>query len=364
MGMQQNLIEQLEEALVHKEIGRRAETLRRVTDLFVSGSGRFTVEQIELFDDVLSRLAEEIELSARAAFGARLAPLSDAPPRVLRGLALDDAIEVAGPILSLSERLDDATLVETARIKSQNHLLAIARRKVLAESVTDVLVDRGNREVVHTAAENAGARFSEVGYSALVEKAGRDGDLALTMWMRPEIPRQSLLTIFAQASESLRARFEAADPTKAGVLTDMLAQASNQIQTASREASPVYVTARSHILSLQRAGKLNEEQLANFARSGKFDEAAITLSIIGDLPIGVVERAITSERMEQILVLAKSLDLDWQTVEAILQLQVRTNGSASYEPDECRATFERLQSDMAKKAVQFLRLRERAAGCH
>ncbi|MGD0024040.1 MAG: hypothetical protein ABSC37_05325, partial [Xanthobacteraceae bacterium] len=76
-------------------------------------------EQIALFDDVMGRLVDEIESSARATFGHVLATLPDAPPKVVRRLALDDAIDVAGPILSRSGRVDDTTLVEGARTKSQ-----------------------------------------------------------------------------------------------------------------------------------------------------------------------------------------------------------------------------------------------------
>ena len=47
--------------------------LHRVTDLFVLGSGKFTDDQIDLFDEVMSQLVENIELAARAAFGSRLA---------------------------------------------------------------------------------------------------------------------------------------------------------------------------------------------------------------------------------------------------------------------------------------------------
>jgi uncharacterized protein (DUF2336 family) len=360
MTAQGNLIDQLEEALAHSDIGRRAETLRRVTDLFVSGSGRLSGEQIALFDDVMSRLVDQIEVSARATFGQRLARLPDAPLRVMRGLALDDAIEVAGPVLAHSERLDDPILVESARTKSQDHLLAISRRKVLAEPVTDVLVERGNREVAVSTAGNQGARFSEFGYSTLVQRARRDGGLALSVWSRSEIPRQHLLALFAQASESLRAQLEAADPAKAGILRDVVARASDRIQTETRERSAVYGTARSHVLSLHQSGRLDEMQLAFFARSGKFDETSIALSILADLPIGLVERAITNKRTEQVLVLAKATALGWETTKEILLLQAGTGGSSTLELDQCCATFARLQPDTAKKAIHFYRLRERA----
>ena len=360
MTPQENLIDQLEDALARSDIGRRAETLRRVTDLFVSGSGKFSGEQIALFDDVMSRLLEQIEVSARAAFGKRLAMIPDAPLRVIRGLALDDEIEVAGPVLAHSERLDDPILVESARTKSQDHLLAISRRKTLAEPVTDVLVERGNREVAVSTAGNMGARFSDFGYSTLVQRAQSDGGLALSVWSRPEIPRQHLLALFAQASESVRAKLEAADPTKAGVLRDVVAQASDRIQTETRERSALYGTARAHVLSLHQSGRLDETQLADFARGGKFDETPIALSILANLPIGLVERAITNQRTEQVLVLAKATGLGWETTKEILLLQAGTSGSSTLEIDQCCASFARLQPDTAKKAIHFYRLRERA----
>ncbi len=360
MNAQTNLIDQLKDALDNTDYGRRAEMLRRVTDLFVAGSGNFVGEQISLFDEVMSRLVEELEVSARMAFGERLAKIPDAPPRVIRGLALDDAIEVAGPVLSHSERLDDGTLVEGARTKSQNHLLAISRRKVLAEPVTDVLVERGDRTVAVSVAENTGARFSDFGYSTLVERAHGDGGLALTVWVRPEIPRQHMLALFEQASKSVRLQFEAADPAKAGLLRNVIAQASDRIQTEMRERSLAHAEARALVFSLQRAGKLDEAQLADFARTGGFEETAVALSIMADLPVGLIERALTSRRTEQILVIAKAIDLQWQTAKAILLLQAGTKGSSTSELDQCCETFARLQLDTAKKVIHFYRLRERA----
>lgn len=361
MDARQNLIDQLEDALTRADIAQRAETLRRVTDLFVSGSGMSSGEQIALFDDVMSRLVAEVEVSARAAFGHRLAAIPDAPLGVLRGLALDDAVEVAGPVLSHSERLDDGTLIETANTRSQDHLLAISRRKAIAESVTDVLVTRGNRAVAVNTAENLGARFSDLGYSTLVRRADGDDGLAIAVWVRPEIPRQHLLQLFAQASHAVRLKLEAADPAKTGVMRDVVARASDQIQAEIRDGSAAYTAARRHVLTLHQSGMLAEEQLVEFARAGRFDEATIALSLMADLPIGVVERAVSNRRTEQLLVIAKAIGLSWEATKEILLLQAGTKGSSTHELDQCCATFARLQPDTAKKAIQFYRLRERAA---
>src|SRR5271169_4800882 len=180
-----SLLDELEAAVANRDIGSRAEMLRRVTDLFVSGSDRFDGAQRALFDDIMGRLIEEIDRSARAAFGARLASIANAPTAVSRVLALDDSIDVAGPLLAHSDQLDDDTLIAGAKTKSQDHLLAISQRKLLSEGVTDVLVERGDQQVVVSTAANSGARFSEFGYTRLITRAGADDELALTVWSRP-----------------------------------------------------------------------------------------------------------------------------------------------------------------------------------
>src|SRR5437879_5985380 len=104
MTTQQTIIHELEQALAHGTSERRVETLRNITDLFVLGAGRYAADQIALFDDVFGRLVAEIEMSARGVLSRRLAPLPAAPANIIRMLAFDDEIEVAGPVLTNSVR--------------------------------------------------------------------------------------------------------------------------------------------------------------------------------------------------------------------------------------------------------------------
>ena len=360
MTSHQNLVDELESVIAGKRIGQRAALLRRVTDLFVLSSGKLSNEHIALFDDVMSQLVDEIETSARVTFGLVLATIPDAPPRVTRRLALDDAIDVAGPILSHSGQVDDATLVEGAKTKSQAHLLAISRRRILAESVTDILVERGNQVVVSSTAGNLGAAFSEFGYSTLVQRCSNDEDLAVCIWSRPEIPRQHLLKLFADATESVKLKLTSKDPRKTSLILDIVAQASKQIQTRTREQSRSYAAAESYVQSLHGSGGLGEAQVAEFARSGKFEETAVALSIICNLPIGLVERAFVDEQSEQIIVLAKAAGLSWETAKAILLLQAGTTNGSTHKFDHCLETFLRLRVETAKKAIQFYRLRKQS----
>src|SRR5271154_4828763 len=212
----ENLLDELQTTLAHGTVARRVETLRRVTDLFINGAVDYSTDQIDLFDDVFQCLMHHIETSAKALLANRLAPIDCAPPLTIRALALDDLIEVAAPVLSRSERLDDAALIEAARSKSQAHLMAISTRRVLSGAVTDVLVQRGNDDVVHSTVNNPGAEFSERGFARLVNRAEGDDNLATCLGLRPTLPRHLYLKLLAKASETVRERLETANPKQAG----------------------------------------------------------------------------------------------------------------------------------------------------
>lgn len=363
MSGQGSLINQLEGALATKGLSKRAEMLGQITDLFMHGSGNFSIDQINLFDDVMSKLVEQIEQTARAAFGSRLAKCSDAPGKVIRLLAFDDAIEVAAPVLKHSTRLGDAALVENARTKSQAHLLAISERATLAEAVTDVLVSRGDDLVVASTARNRGAIFSFSGFSMLADRSRDDGDLALCVWSRADIPRQQLIKLFGQATEIVRRKLEAADPQRAALIRTAVAAASDEIQATTRAGSNEHATAMAHVQALHARGQLNEAKLSEFAHREDFDRTAIALSIMSDLPIGLVERAIVQDDGEQILVIGKAIDLSWEATKAVLLLKPGQREVTNESLNRHFASYFRLKTKTAQAALQFYRLKQRS-GTH
>lgn len=358
--MQTSLIDELEETIGRYDLGRRADVLRRVTDLFVTGSGKFSEEQLHVFDDVMGRLLDEVEASGRAAFGSRLSAMPNIPKGVIRKLALDDEISVAGPILSSCDHVDDATLVKGAKIKSQDHLLAISRRRVLPHEVTDVLVDRGNAEVALRTAENPGAQFSDYGYSNLVTRSQREDDLAICIWLRPDIPRQYILKLFSEASQTLRAKLEDSDRRKAESLYRMIARAADHIQAKTRHSSAPFAAAKERVETLYAEGKLDAKCLAEFATAGDFDEVIVSLSFMCDLPIGAIERTMTQHDCDHLLVIAKAIGLSWETTSSLLILQLTPDSVSKSELERNSAKFRKLQSSTAKKAIEFYRLRHAA----
>ncbi len=360
MAKPQTLIEELENSIAHKSIAKRADVLRRIAGLFASGAGHFSPDEIALFDEVMSRLIDQIDIIARAELGEKFLALASPPPKSLRKLALDDSIQVAGTLLAECDQLDDNTLVEGVKTRSQDHLLAISLRRSLSEVVTDELVERGDRRVALSTASNPGAKFSHTGYVRLVERSEQDGDLAYQIWCRPDVPRGHLLTLLALASDTVRQQLVAADPHKSELLQQMVISASEKIQQSSREQSAEFKAAASYVRHLHATSELTESKLCSFAGEGKFDETAIALALLCDVHIGIVERAIIHGQGDQLIILAKSLGLEWKTARAILLLGAALNEGTKCNIARAAANFEKLRRETACKALQFYRLKEKS----
>ena len=176
MSKVKSFLRDLDDAVLRGTAESRARALWHATDLLIAG--RYSDDEIWTFGEVIGRLADEIEVAARAQLARRLAGFARAPVNIIHKLAFDEEIEVAGPILRESERLEAYALVANICIKSQSHLLAISKRNSLEEAVTDVLVTRGDQEVVKSVATNNGARFSEFGFLHMIQRAEGDSILA------------------------------------------------------------------------------------------------------------------------------------------------------------------------------------------
>ena len=362
MTAQQAIIHELEHALAHGTSERRVETLWSITDLFVLGTGRYTDDQVALFDDVFSRLVREIESSARAVLSRRLAPLPAAPPNVLRVLAFDDEIEVAGPVLTHAEGLDEAALVANAKTKGQLHLLAISRRRVLNEAVTDVLVQRGDDEVLQTTAENTGAKFSELGFQRLILRAEDNDRLAACVGSRSDLPRHHFLQLLSRASQAVRLKLEAAQPDKAGQIQHVVGEIASQIQRTADVSKRDYAAAQKLVESLYASGRLDERDVEDFAKSRMFEETTVALSVLCDLPIDVVERAMVQDNPEPALILVKAAGFSWSAAHAILLLRAGESRVSAHEFERHAANFSKLKAATAQYVVRFQRMRATVEG--
>jgi uncharacterized protein (DUF2336 family) len=351
------LLDELNAALTYGTLDRRIEILTRVTDLFINSALRYSEDQVSIFDDVMARLVDNIEAKARAKLAQRLAPIDNAPANVIHLLAGDDDIEVAGPVLTRSERLSEQSLLATAISKGQPHLHAIAQRNSLSEAITDILVERGDRDVVHSVVKNRGARFSDAGFRVLVTRSSGDDDLASEVGMRSDLPREHFLMLLERASNAVRSRLTAENPHASMAIDGVVAEVVGGIRNEARNASPAFLAAEAAVERQNRVRRIGEAEIYQYARDRKFEETAIALSILCDTPIDVVERALLDPGAEIVLILAKVAGLSPSTTKAILLLRAADRGMSSEDLERALLSFQKLQSDTARRVLGFFRTR-------
>lgn len=361
-----SIVDEVEAAVNAGSAEKRLETIKRVTDLFLSSAGSFNSEQIELFDDVLERLIKTIELrsiadvSARIALAetsAQLAPVAQAPPSVIRLLARHDEIAVAGPVLTESARLNSEDLIEIAETKGEQHLLAIAGRWWLKEVVTDALLARRYPSVSRRIVNNPGARVSAAGFAIVVGQAESDPELAIETGIRVDLPPELRDQLLRNATEVVRSRLLARAPPH---IFDEIRRAIAVVSAGvNREMSKVrdFTAAKQFVALLNKTGELNEATLFGFAKHRQYEETVAALAELSRSSVEVIRPLMQSLRDDGILVPCKVAGLGWETVSAVLESRFASGSMGPHELAKAKSQFARITTENARRLLRFWQVR-------
>ena len=351
------LIPGLDEIVRHGDPERRAEAARRIAELFFQDAATLRSNHVDLFDGLLIDLVPHAELAARAELAERMSLLANAPRELVGQLARENEITIAGPLLRRSPVLDEAALIEIARVKGQGHLLAMSERAALSSDLTDVLVHRGDRDVVRRTAGNSGAHFSEGGYSTLIKRAGRDGVLTLKLGQRDDLSADLLKELLAGSIDVIRRRlFEVVKPARQAVIKQAMTEISGVPEQV--ESRRDFMPAQRTVLALHRDGHLNEGALLGFAKSHRYEESVAALSAMSGVKIATLDRLISGDRHDPILIVGKTIGLEWVTVRALLLLRLGPHRvPAPADIEAARVNFARLMPSTAERVVQFWKSR-------
>ncbi len=351
-----SLIPELDDIVSRGDPKRRADAARRVSELFLQGAAGFHPDHVDLFDGVLISLVPHAEIAERAELAERLSALANAPRNLVGQLAHEDEIAIAGPLLRHSPVIDEKMLIEIASVKGQGHLLAMAERPTLSTDLTDVMVARGDRAVVRRAAGNAGAAFSDSGYSTLVKRASQDGVLTIRLGQRDDLSPAHLKDLLSGSIDVVRRRlFTVVKPERRAAIKQAMAVISGP---SEREERRDFLPAQRTVMKLHREGMLGEGALLNFARAFKYEESIAALSAMTGVKIETLNRLISGDRYDPILIAGKAVDIEWATVRALILLRVDPNRTASpADIEAARVNFARLMPATAQRVVAFWKTR-------
>jgi len=350
--MLRGLIELSREASTEK----RREILKLVSQLFSDGAESFSDREKLLFGEIFVRLLDQVAVDDRIDVSKKIGHLQEAPREAVLKLAYDVA-EVAAPVLELSSVLTDRDLADIAASQGQDHLLAISRRGLLAETVTDVIVRQGDDRVLRSVARNSGARFSQAGFTALAEKGANSQVLAEILAGRTDLPRYVAENLLPMLSEESRNR-----------LHYLLENNRDQVETLLRSTHLQFENSwkilraeRSEVILIKaqiREGKRTlSDALTQLVQERRLADIAHILGELSKVPIGQVANAFHKVDASAIAAVCKCVDVENAVYE---QLSVFRCEKLKLPPSKAKQflrEYEALDKATAERVIRFHKVR-------
>lgn len=355
------VLSELETSVRTGSQAQNADTLRRITDLFLHGAEHYSQQQIDLFEDVFSRLVEKIEARALAELSDRLAPANKAPPGIIRRLANDDTIEIAASVLTQSPVLTDADLADIARAKSQEHLLAVSKRETISPPVTDILIDRGNTDVVQSVARNSGAAMSDSGYARLIDKTNCDEALVEIVASRSDISLPGLRRLLKRATRDVCARLlQKVGPEFKEDVHSTLLRIFDRVDNDIHRERDVALHA---IEALRAESRLDAKCIFEFCRAGQLAHVTAGLAHLSDSSFDLVAEILDSGQNPPLMVACKAAGAPWSITFSILKSRPHQHDIVEFQFDQLLSDYCRLTQATARRTLRFWQIRQAEKSC-
>ena len=339
---------------------KRLDLLRKIADLFFARIDEHSEAETSLFNDVMEQVVDQISHDGKIVVATDLATLPGFPTLVVRKLAHDSDIEIARPVLCSALGLTERDLVEIARKASDAHLDAIAGRAQLSEAVTDVLIDRGSREVLCTVSANHGAAFSEVGMDKLVSRARDDAALQGILVERSDLSQSAIDQLSSIVSEALAIKLAERGYRLAGKIPEHIARDAGAAFARAVHERDRNAIAVERIITEFGAGRMTlEEALFGVIKCEQMLGVAALLSHRTGLERNRLMGMLNGGTQQTVLVLLRALDLKWTTASALMTFRAKKQHSREAAQPGTQRDYDAIDATAAKRTLRFLQVRSR-----
>jgi len=340
---------------------QRRNLLSEITSIFLEDTGSYSDLENQYFGDIMSKVAFDLEREVREELANCLASENSAPRDLIMRLAQDD-ISVAKPIIEGSSILNDDDLVEIAKTKSQDHLMAMTRRCDISETVTEALVSHGSDQVLEGVVKNTGARISHTTMARVVERSQDNEKIQAPLIERPDLPFEMMQGMFDQVSMALKQKIlkqtKEIAPEK---LDEMLSSVRAKFDRKGKVRKRVLSKPELFVQDLEDKGKLKEGILVTLIRSNKFPEFLLAFGKLTDIDLATAKRLVQDTSGEGLAVACKANQFDRSTFSSILLALSQENSRSIDETYKLINLYDRIELPVAQRTLRFWRVCKQAS---
>jgi hypothetical protein len=106
----------------------------------------------------------------------------------------------------------------------------------------------------------------------------------------------------------------------------------------------------------------DEKKIAGFAVANRYEETTVGLAAICKVPLEVVDRMMSADRPDPVLILCKAADFSWTTTRLILLVRPGTKGKSATALEEALGNYEKLSESTAQRVVHLLGIKPTGDG--
>lgn len=323
----------------------RRRLLQAVTDLFFCDPEPTGMSKHH-YGEIALRALPHLDPQARQGYADEVAAEPNLPRSVANALAGDPDGEVARLVLRLSPVLTDRDLAAIALNQSQAHLTAIAERVRLSENITDILVERGDDDVLKTVGGNEGAAFTEEGFEKLLDRGREAAAIPLAVAVRTDLSE-------ARAERVLRVLAELGEQGE----IDPDSEAAAIARLARRQRLEVSQL----ITDLKGETRVLDEIVVMLADEDRAYHLAQVLARISDISVEQALRALLQRDVSGIALACRALDIGIPGFAAVLALRARRLMFANKDTEEDLRRYAQIEPAAAIRGMRFIRMKARVA---
>lgn len=272
--------------------------------------------------EALDVLARDQVTRVRRILSEALKDVADAPPEVIRRLARDAELVVAGPVLQYSPVLSDEDLLEIIEANPVSGPLgAISSRDGVAESVTTAIVATDDEDAVALLLANSSAQIREETLDKIIDQA-----LDIESWheplvYRPALPGRAAAKIARFVAHRLLDQLGQRQDLEPDVLEEVRQVVEKRLledppETAEAEKSTPE-EALEKASGLHEAGKLDEKAVSQALLAGDREFSIAALAVLSGLKGDVVRKVVSTRSAKGMLAITWKAGLSAKLAESL-----------------------------------------------
>jgi len=269
--------------------------------------------------DALMVLSRDQATKVRQILSETLKDVVDAPGEVIKHLARDVEVVVAGPILQFSPVLTDEDLLE---IISSSHaegaLNAISKREGVSESISDAVIATNEESAIADLLSNESAQIREDALDLLADRAQDVIAWHGPLTRRPKLSLKAATRMAHYLAENLLNTLQEREDLPEEVILTIKEEVKKRIDTENEEKTPEESSDPiEEILALQEKGELDENKLADWLEKSQWVYATSCLAVMSGMSRVMVKKIISSQSGKGIMALAWKCELSAEMGETL-----------------------------------------------